>query len=471
MRFLDDMKPAHRNLLMDAGEQRSFSQDTPVIQRGQQATHLFVVERGSLALVDSRTNPETVLEVIGPGAVAGALSWLDGAPSHAELRAVEPSVVRAWSNSQLQSMLQQSADFSADFHRAIAQVLAHRYRALHGTMASGGSAGPRPSTGRQELARQARDHASEVLYAWVDADERLRADGTDARARALIRTGLDFILGDITRWLTGLPDLQQRATAGAMLSRELRPHLVRSTTGERTLDALGQAAGDPRLLAHVIRGEASGKGTFGHNLDGQLLSLPTFEAIRTRAARLVEVGRSLLHADRPSNLLVLHPNCGAVLVGLLMPMSIAGGSIRVMDGNQNVLGMVDAGLPRRPSRIQLTFHHADMAALALGRIDRTFDPHDTVVLDGILDHLPDRLAISLLTWCARQLVPGGTLLCSGLAPAPDALATDHIFGWPLVRRSSAALAGLVNTVPGLRAAVVSGESIGVVVQATSTVSR
>ena len=62
-------------------------------------------------------------------------------------------------------------------------------------------------------------------------------------------------------------------------------------------------------------------------------------------------------------------------------------------------------------------------------------------------------------------------MCSGLAPAPDALATDHIFGWPLVRRSPAALAGLVATVSGLRAEVVSQDAIGVVVRATATLSR
>ncbi len=471
MRFFDDIQPVHRDLLAASAQTRPLPTGGILLQRGQRVEHLFVVETGTFEVVDSRTNPGTVLEVIAPGALAGGLPFLDGAPSHADVRALEPSTVRAWTHDHIHGLVERDAAFAADFHRAVARTLGHRYRALHGTLASGALSGGRSAATHQDLGRQARDHAAEVLYAWVEADERLRVDGTSSRARALIQIGMDHILGDITRWLTGLPDLQQRATAGAMISRELRPHLVRSTTGERTLDALGQAAGDPRLLAHVIRGEASGKGTFGHALDSLLLALPTFEAIRTRASQLVETGRSLLHPDRPSDLLVVHPNCGAVLVGLLMPMSIAGGSIRVMDGNQSVLGMVDAGLPRRPSRIQLTFEHADVAALALGRIDRSFEAHDTIVLDGILDHLPDRLAVSLITWCARQLVPGGTLLCSGLAPAPDALATDHIFGWPLVRRSPIALAGLVATVSGLRAEVVSQDAIGVVVRATPTVSR
>ena len=465
LRFLDEIRPPHRERFVAAGQTLEIASGDILLHRGAQGGQLYLVETGSFEVVDTRSQPEIVLDVIEAGAMVGEQTFLDDAPHGADVRAIEPSSVRVWTHADLLSLFDDEPTLAADVYRAFARTLNHRYRAMSSAWASGAFLSGRGTPLRQDVARQARDHAAEILYSWVDADERLRIDGTDRRGRTLIQAGLDHLLGDVTRWLTALPELEQRQTAGTMLSRELRPHLSRSTTGERLLDFLGQAAGDPRLLAHIIRGEPDGTDTFGHLLDELLLALPTFAAIRARATRLVEVGRALLQGEQPTDLLILNPNCGAVLVGLMMPMAVAGGTIRVVDGNQSVLGLVDAGLQRRPPEIALSFEQADLAAIAMGQIDLTLQPHDTIVLDGILDHLPDLLAVSFVTWCTRQLAPGGTLLCSGLSHASDAMATDHVFGWPLVRRVPASLARLLDTVPGLRAEVMSGDHIGVVVRA------
>jgi extracellular factor (EF) 3-hydroxypalmitic acid methyl ester biosynthesis protein len=468
VRFLDEIQPELRERLLAAGKVEPISAGTLLIRRGERNGDLFLIESGSFEVVDTRNHPEIVLDVVGRGAVLGELTFVDDAPRGADVRAAEPSTVRTWNRAATLQLFAEDPHLAADFYRAVARTLSNRFRAVSGTVATGGFSGGRGAVARQDLTRQVRDHASEVLHYWIDADESLRRDNTDRRGRTLVKSGLDLLLGDITRWLTSLPDLDDRAAAGTMLSRELRPLLNRAVTGERVLDTLGQATGDPRLLAHIIRGEAAGDDTFGHTLDAHLLDLPTFVAIRERARRLVEVGRTVLPAQRSTDLLILHPNCGAVLVGLLLPMSAAGGRVRVVDGNRTVLGLVDAGLPRRPPRIDFTFFQADIAAIALGRADVFYDPHHLVVLDGLLDHLPDRLAVQVLGWAARHLAPGGTLLCSGLAPSPDALFVDHILGWPLVRREPSAFARMVASVPGLDAEVVSGKHTGIVLRATST---
>ena len=463
MRFLNDFPPDLRERLLAASTLQSVEPGTVLIRRGEQGGDLYLIESGSYEVVDTRSHPEIVVDIVPPGAVLGELTFVDDAPRGADVRAVDAGEVRVWHRAEVLDLFATNPALAAAFYRAVARTLSNRLRALSGTVAMGGFTSQR-SAGSDE--HHARELASRILDAWVTADELLRDDPYDKAAEGHIRSGLDMLLGEVSRWLLSVVDPEDRARAGTQLARELRPHLNRAVTGERTLDTHGQAAGDPRLLAHLIRGEGSGNGTFGHTLDRLLLSLPTFHAIRERARVLVAEGRTLLHPEEPSDLLFVHPNCGVVLVGLLLPMSAVGGRVRVIDSSRSVLGVVDAGLPRRPPRIEFIFFQADVAAIAMGRSDLTFDPHNVIILDGILDHLPDRLALTLLTWAAKHLRPGGHLLCSGLAPTEDELVVDHILGWPLVRREPDELARLVASTPGLEAELVTGEQPGVVIRAT-----
>lgn len=466
MPFLDEFPPDLRERLLSGSVPRDVEEGAVLIRRGEHGGDLYLIEAGSFAVVDSRSHPEIVLDVVGPGSVLGELTFVDDAPRGADVRATTPGRVRVWDRADTLDQFHADPELASAFYRSVARTLVARFRSVSGTVATGGFLAS-PGSVHRDLTRQARDHIARTLEAWVDADERLRRDSTDKRARTLLRSGIEHLLGSTTRWLVSLVDLEDRITAGAQLSRELRPYLDRAVTSERTLDTLGQSAGDPRLLAHVIRGEPAGESTFGHQLDKELLALPTFEAVRQRARKLVSTGQEALPSSRAADLLVVHPNCGAVLVGLLMPMSASGGHVRVIDSDRRVLGLVDAGLQRRPPSTDFTFIQEDIAAIAMGRADPWFEPHDIIVLDGILDHLPDRLALTLLTWAARHLKPGGTLLCTGVAPLPDAIVIDHVLGWPLVRHEPGAMLRLVQAVPGLRAECVSGLEPGIVIRATT----
>ena len=49
-----------------------------IIRRGDAGGDIYRVERGSVEVVDSRSRPEVILDVLGPGAVVGELSFLVG---------------------------------------------------------------------------------------------------------------------------------------------------------------------------------------------------------------------------------------------------------------------------------------------------------------------------------------------------------------------------------------------------------
>ena len=52
-----------------------------------------------------------------------------------------------------------------------------------------------------------------------------------------------------------------------------------------------------------------------------------------------------------------------------------------------------------------------------------------------LDYLPARVTTGLLSWCRDQLVPGGGVVVTGLAPTSDARFMEHVLHWPTMRRT------------------------------------
>jgi len=452
--FLDHFTPELRDRLLEGGSREKLPEGQQLIRRGERGGDMFLIEHGSFEVVDSRSNPEIVLHVAGPGSVLGEMTFVDDAPRGADVRAAEDCVVVRWSADDTRARFDRDPELAAAFYRAVAVTLSQRFRTFSHTVAAGGlSAVPRGRVNSSDAA-QAREMASKVLGRWVDADDRLRRDPNDRRGRELVRAGMGVLFGDVSRWLSSLDDDERRQGGGSLLGRELRPYLSRAVTGERALDPLGQAAGDPRLLAHIIRGEPEGGGAFGMRLDASLLDLPTMRAIRARSTTLIAEGRNRIPAVGRCDLMVANPNCGASVVGLLLTMSERGGRVRVIDSNRDVLSMVDAGLPRRPSNVSFTFVQADLAEVVTGRLDIWNDVHHIVILDSIVDHLPDRLVVSLADWATSHLRPGGSLLATGLTPSPDALVLDHVLGWPLVRRTATSLAQLLANRKGLRAEVV-----------------
>lgn len=454
MSFLDHFTLELRERLLEGGTREKVPEGEPLIRRGERGGDMFLIEHGAFEVVDSRSNPEIVLHVAGPGAVLGEMTFVDDAPRGADVRAAEDCVVIRWSAAETRARFEADSALAAAFYRAVAVTLSQRFRTFSHTVAAGGlSADPRSRASSSDAA-EAREMASKVLGHWVDADDRLRRDPNDRRGRDLVRAGIGVLFGDVSRWLSSLDDDARRQSSGTLLSRELRPYLARAVTGERALDPLGQAAGDPRLLAHVIRGEAEGNGAFGMRLDACLLDLPTMRAIRARSSTLIHEARSRIPSVGRCDLMVANPNCGASVVGLLLSMSERGGRVRVIDSNRDVLSMVDAGLPRRPQNVSFTFAQADLANMVTGRLDIWNDVHHIVILDSIVDHLPDRLVVSLAEWAIARLRPGGALLATGLTPSSDALVVDHVLGWPLVRRTPSSLVQLFATRGGLRAEAV-----------------
>jgi hypothetical protein len=94
--------------------------------------------------------------------------------------------------------------------------------------------------------------------------------------------------------------------------------------------------------------------------------------------------------------------------------------------------------------------------MARGLFTSRHELQDFVILDGLVDHLPDRLLASMLGWSATHLAGNGMAVLTGLNASVDAPFYDHILGWPTVRRPTRELRTLIESA-GLVGAILAGQ--------------
>lgn len=449
MQFLDRFDGATRQRMMDAGRCIQLDPGSLLIQRGAKGGDIYLVESGSFEVVDRRSSPEVVLAVVGAGSVLGEISFVDAAPRTADVRASQPASVRVWDYDALRDVLDAEPTLARAFYRALAETSVERLRTLSNSALSGGLTARPDTLLTGDMAEQARAIAKRVQAQWMDADLRLRRDVSDPEGQRLVNAGFAMLLQEASAWFRSFSDSDAASAAGLALSQELRPYLMRSELAQLSLDPPAGRTGHPRQLAHILLNQPHGDDGLGEALDRCLLGLPTAAALRERMERAAEAVGSGLPTDRSARLMLVNATGAALLTGLVADLARLGADALVVDGSREALAFVDAGLPSRPSSVRLKLVQQDLGELVLGLRPEGFGTQDIIVLDSLIDYLPDRLVASLLAWSRTHLDEGGVAILTGLAPSPDAGLFDHLLRWPMVRRSERELAGLVEAA-GLR---------------------
>jgi hypothetical protein len=193
---------------------------------------------------------------------------------------------------------------------------------------------------------------------------------------------------------------------------------------------------------HLLSNEPQGEGPFGEELDKALLRLPTAVALRARHHRMFAHVRLAMDGRDPSQVLVLNGAASGIVPPLLALVEPVGGVVTCLEGDREslaFLGLVDTG------RAELRLVQDDLVRVCMGRSVMHHEPQDLIVVDGLAEHLPDRLTAALLNWCHDRLTPGGALVVTALDRQIDAGVMDHVLGWPTVRRSAAELLQLVES--------------------------
>lgn len=442
--FLAQLPEAARLALISAGDVVEVAAGAQIIRRGEQSNDVYVVQRGRFEVVDTRSRPEVVLDAVHPGALIGEMALVERAPRTADVRADGPGAVLRWDGDRLLGLFLAQPTVEAAFWKAVAGTVAARLRntssnAVVGSLGTSNSPRSLSTADEERVARLAADARGGLL----EADAMLGRDPDDPRPTDLVARTLRTLSGELASWLGhGGLDPERARVAGAALGAALRPYLVRSTLGALALDAEARRAGDPRLLAHVLLDQPRGEGGLGKLLDAELLAMPSTRALRQRVPLAAAGLRKRLPTQRPAALLLVGVGCGVLLARLMLHLGRQGATVRALDGAREALAWLDAGLGARPGNVALKLVQEDLAAIALGRSVAWHEPQDLIVIDGLVEHLPDQLLRNLLRWGREHLRPGGQLCLLGLGPAPDSALQDHLLEWPTARRAPRALAAL-----------------------------
>ena len=187
-------------------------------------------------------------------------------------------------------------------------------------------------------------------------------------------------------------------------------------------------------------------------LDAPLLTLPTPAALRARTALLLDrIGET-----GPLEAALQVEASGLVATEALLSALSGGnaaGRLTLTEDSQESLGHL---------RERSEGHGAALAVLevaaisvATGQVEAPRATEQVVVVDCLVDLLPDRLVRSLLQWCAERLRPDGRLLLTALESTSDEVLWSALLGLPTVRRGPARIAALLAKA-GLQAVSLEG---------------
>jgi hypothetical protein len=118
--------------------------------------------------------------------------------------------------------------------------------------------------------------------------------------------------------------------------------------------------------------------------------------------------------------------------------------LTVMDQSRDALALVDVGLVDRPKGCEVATIQENLVSFAMGRGRMDLPRQDGIVLHGLLEYLPERIAVALLEACRSLLSDDGVVVLATLAPSPDRSLLDRLLHWPTIRREDTSVRGLLH---------------------------
>jgi CRP-like cAMP-binding protein len=415
--FLDRFERELRDRLVALARPLRLEDGATLFRRGDSGGDIYVVESGALLVLDVRTRPETVLDLLVAGGVVGEMSFVEPEPRTAEVRARGETALLHWEKGRLLAELTRDHSLAAAFYRAVACVAVTRVR----TVTSSALVASRPPAG-DDLKAVKRD----MRAAWAVARGDEPGDPAEALSASISR---------ISAWLSQMTDPKRVTHLGALVRADMREALDQSRLGRALLAR--EPTPDTAWMAAAQATRADGRSRAGSALDRVLLDLPTFRGLRWRRDGGLDAVAESLPADREARVLAVHPEPSRFLGRLRATLATRGAS----------LVRVEAAPPREPpTSVSGVAEHVAIRDLT--------DPgplepdQDVAVIDGLCDLLPDRLLVPALGRALDAVRPGGRLVLTAARASEDAPFVDHVLGWPILRRSPPEVSALLHAAGG-----------------------
>ena len=207
----------------------------------------------------------------------------------------------------------------------------------------------------------------------------------------------------------------------------------------------GTAAGW-RALDIIYNHQFGGKSTIGGLLDDFWIGMVNAQAVRNRLKVVtIEIRRALVQFANEPEVRIVSLACGSAeaVIKVVSHLKRQGVVVKVLlvDINPEALAYAERLAERHGvgDRIQT------LQANALKNLDfaRDFKPHVVEML-GLLDYLPQKMAIRLSSQIRRSLVSGGLYLTCNIAPNFEQHFLKWVINWPMIYRSPQELADVIG---------------------------
>jgi CRP-like cAMP-binding protein/SAM-dependent methyltransferase len=435
MAFLDQFDETHQHLLRTEATRMELDRGEILFRRGEPGGDVYLVAAGGLEIVDRRATPEVILAVAEAGTVVGEMAFVDASPRSADVRANGPTTVLRWAREDLQALLDRQPALASRFFQEVARLASFRMRQLNtGAVTGGVGRDTAPSAGTERMRQEVQRVTDAVKTALLDAETRLRQDPTDEQGHAEVVESLDRLQDEVRVLYGGIVEDAHADEASRLLTRELHPYLVRSALADRCIRRTQGVTGSAEVLAHVLVDAASGDGQLGELMDRWLLDRPMLRALREGRQSTVAAVLKSLPEHRNRRVLLINAGTGSLVAALNAEMGLAPTVLTVIDQSRDALAFLDAGVAVRPKQVELQTLQENLVQLSLGRSGHRLPKQDVVVIHGMVEYMPDRIALSLLRTAHDLLVENGKVVVSAMSPSDDRHLLDRLLGWPTVRR-------------------------------------
>jgi CRP-like cAMP-binding protein/SAM-dependent methyltransferase len=432
--IFQQLRPEDIHWMLATAELRTIAPNGVLVREDDPSETIFFIADGLFEayLYGSATSRLEVGQ-LGPGEIIGEISWLDGKPTSATVRALETSSVVALSIPTLERKLAEDPAFAARLFRAVATLEAKRLRTTTAQVR-------RSELTPERQAAVALGADAAAILANVAELKRVAAaaeEGADAAAAAQVATAFSALARS-----TGPEIADSAAKLAENLKSELLPLVRLSALGERLYAKPRGYAGDYRTIAMIYEDVPAGTGLLGPMLDRSILDLPVAKAIRNRRRLLAaEIGKSYAATTKEFYLLCLA--CGPACE-VFDAFDKVGDKNRLnvscVDIDREALTEVVASARSRGLGAQLQTLHANLIYLATGRQEMQLASQDLIYSLNMTDYLSDDLAVPLLDWIHAKLRPGGRVILGNFHPRnPSRVLMEQVLEWRLTHRDEAAL--------------------------------
>ncbi|WP_290648699.1 cyclic nucleotide-binding domain-containing protein [Aquisalimonas sp.] len=426
-------------LLASAAEQDVAHGDT-LIEAGEPLDSLYLIVQGLFGVFTDDVDVQ--LATLGPGDLAGEMSYLAAGPPTERVRALENSITFAVPHSALQARADQDPDFSARLHRAFARLLAERLKAANR---------------RSRVATDTDLTTREEAGAWKRLDEPLQAFKRAAFAAKKAAAENGDVVPEamsaeiVEQFLQFCPLLDQvlsqevdnervRGEMGLRMQQELLPYILLAETAERFYSKPRGYAGDFWTIELIYRNRPEGSGAVGRLIDRCFLETTASRAVRNRRDLLAEEIGETVRTRQGSTAQVTSLACGPARelfdVYAAHPEYATDLRATLLDIDLQALAFVDDAAQANGLKRQMSLVSENLIRLALGKARAEIQDQDLVYSIGLIDYLGDDLVVRLMNLIHSMLRPGGRVILGNIHPCnPTRGLMDHVLDWKLVHRT------------------------------------